>query len=792
MTKRFPIVTILLALFLGQAAATDEPALSLGVPVERQLAGAQTHAYPLPLTEGQFAQLSIQQSGVEVVASLLGPDGGKLAEFSESVGDHGVREIFVLARANGTHRLVVRLYKNTAPPARYTIQLDALRSATPNDELRLRALALTEEARKFVWNPKPIPAEEATRIDEKFREAIRLWESLADSRMIGECLLDLGILQTRTGGLLRARELFEQALPLFPDTPAALGPRASTLNNLADNYIRFGETDKALAFYQQSLALKKPGRSRAISLDNLGGVYARIGEYQLALNLHQEALTLFRERNLIRDEAVALNNLAHTWGRIGDLHRSLDYVRQALVRIRETGDKVEEAAYLYNEGSFYFELGRHAEALGAAQQSLDLSRAIKSAGDEGDALTLLCKIRLAMNETEPALETCDRALTMHRASRDRISEAMTLASLSQLYQKRGDRPKAIEAREASLKLYRAASDPFSIATSLQALGALALEAGDLAAARQRLDEAVGIIESQRVKAGSHLVRATSWVGAQKVYESYVELLVRLHEREPASGHDRAAMVFIERARARGLLDLLAEARVRIRRGADPALIEEERALLQRLNAKDAAWKRFRGSARFAGQAEALAAEINDITTRLQLLEERIRTSSPQYAQLTQPPPLAPDEIQRSLLDPETVLLEFTLGREKSRLWTVTTEAIATVPLVGEREIATAARQFHDVLTARQPKSDLSEAGQIARIRAADAVGESAARRLSELLLAPIAERLRGDWRGKRLVIVAPGVLEYLPFAALPIPGDSSGVSPLIAEHEIVNLPSATT
>ena len=52
----------------------------------------------------------------------------------------------------------------------------------------------------------------------------------------------------------------------------------------------------------------------------------------------------------------------------------------------------------------------------------------------------------------------------------------------------------------------------------------------------------------------------------------------------------------------------------------------------------------------------------------------------------------------------------------------------------------------------------------------------------------IADKLAGDWKNKRLLIVAGGALEYLPFAALHSP--SSG-RPLIVEHEIVTLPSAS-
>jgi CHAT domain-containing protein len=60
-----------------------------------------------------------------------------------------------------------------------------------------------------------------------------------------------------------------------------------------------------------------------------------------------------------------------------------------------------------------------------------------------------------------------------------------------------------------------------------------------------------------------------------------------------------------------------------------------------------------------------------------------------------------------------------------------------------------------------------------------------------MLLGPATSQLAA----KRLVIVAPGVLAYLPFASLPVPEDRKVAAgtyvPLVATHEIVNLPSAS-
>ena len=58
----------------------------------------------------------------------------------------------------------------------------------------------------------------------------------------------------------------------------------------------------------------------------------------------------------------------------------------------------------------------------------------------------------------------------------------------------------------------------------------------------------------------------------------------MHHRDPAAGFDRAALQMSERARARSLLDTLAEARADVRQGGDPVLLDRERHIREQLNA----------------------------------------------------------------------------------------------------------------------------------------------------------------------------------------------------------------
>jgi CHAT domain-containing protein len=265
---------------------------------------------------------------------------------------------------------------------------------------------------------------------------------------------------------------------------------------------------------------------------------------------------------------------------------------------------------------------------------------------------------------------------------------------------------------------------------------------------------------------------------------------------------------------------LAESRAEIRQGADPALLEKHRAIQQRLNAKDIAWRQSLDNLNAADQTEALAKEIDSLAGDLQMVELQIRAGSPRYAALVQPQPLSATEVQQ-MLDENTVILEFALGETQSWVWAVTRDSLQIFKLPPRAEIEAAARNAYELLTARRPKEGLTEDERLKRVAEADAKLQTATAALSRTLLGPISAQLQQEWKGRRLAVVASGALEYLPFAALPLPesgrereteGQGDGATgrqgdrgtpsrpvapsprppvPLIADHEIVNLPSAS-
>jgi CHAT domain-containing protein len=205
---------------------------------------------------------------------------------------------------------------------------------------------------------------------------------------------------------------------------------------------------------------------------------------------------------------------------------------------------------------------------------------------------------------------------------------------------------------------------------------------------------------------------------------------------------------------------------------------------------------------------ALTKELQTLTAEYKQVQSQIRSSRPRYAALTQPQPLDLREIQ-SLLDADTMLLEYFLGDDHSYLWAVTPTTMRSYKLPKRREINDAARQVYELLIARNlsggaegadgAEGNETQRQENRRIAQADAQFAAAAGKLSRMVLAPVAQQLGK----KRLVIVAQGALQYVPFGALPVGSRQSAVGsngrrttsnnrPLIADHEIINLPSAST
>lgn len=636
---------------------------------------------------------------------------------------------------------------------------------------------------------------------ELFNRALPLRQAEGDRVGAANTLNNMGMAHAWMGEKQRALDFFNQVLVIFRD----LGDRrkeASVLGNMCVTYSYLGEYKKAMDHCSQTLSVKRDlidrsGEARA--LNNIGTIYSNLGEYQQALDSYLGALAIHKSLGERKGEAIALNNIGWIYATLGEYQKAIAYYEQALEPLRNLGDKYGEATALNNIAANYADLKEYKKAIEINLRVLPLREAIND--PEGKAITLnnIAYGYSNLGEKQKALGYYDQALALHRSVGNPRHLTTALRNIGSFHRGMGQYQKALDYFNEGLQLSRTIGDRNGEAGLLAHIARLERDRGNLAQARSRIDEAITAVESLRINVKSHHLRASFLASVREYYELNIDLLMSLHKQRPSEGFDAAALQASERGRVRSLLELLAETRAEIRQGIDPVLVERERNLRQMISDRAERQLRLLSGKHTQAQATAAAREINDLTDQYEQTQARIRQTSPRYAALMQPVPLTLKEIQAEVLDDETMLLEYTLGDEKSFLWAVTPTSISSFELPGRAEVEAAARRVYELLTARNmivSKEPLEQRRKRLEQAAADYSKASAI--LSQMLLGPIASELKN----KKLLIVAEGVLQYTAFAALPSPESrASSVEsqeskqdsrlPMIFNHEIVYLPSAS-
>ena len=260
-----------------------------------------------------------------------------------------------------------------------------------------------------------------------------------------------------------------------------------------------------------------------------------------------------------------------------------------------------------------------------------------------------------------------------------------------------------------------------------------------------------------------------------------------------------ALKVTEQSRARSLLDLLAETNAQITEGVPAELLKRRQANLE---AQQEIAEQLVGISLVADSHKKpadLENELDKLQTEFDGIENQIRTASPKYAALTGGQPLALADVQQQVLDDHTALLEYSLGNDQSYLWVVTRTSTALFKLPPRSAIDKLATEFRaqlipprlqtrivgiDIVADPQRGVGLATGAEVAAPLLA------ASNALYKAVVEPAAQ-LIGD---KRLLFVADGALNYVPFEAL---ATSAGVSDfatapyLIRTNEIVYAPSAS-
>ncbi|HXI23720.1 MAG TPA: CHAT domain-containing tetratricopeptide repeat protein [Pyrinomonadaceae bacterium] len=256
----------------------------------------------------------------------------------------------------------------------------------------------------------------------------------------------------------------------------------------------------------------------------------------------------------------------------------------------------------------------------------------------------------------------------------------------------------------------------------------------------------------------------------------------------------------EAGRARSLLDMLSEVHAQITEGVPADLLKKKQDNLDR---QQAIAEQLTGIALSGDQKQKpsdLEEELDKLQTEFDEIENQIRTASPKYAALTAIQPLSLADVQQKVLDDNTVLLEYALGNDSSYAFAVNRAGVSLFKLPRRSDVDKLATDFRASLI--PPKlqrrivgidvtADQQRGLGIVQGPSEDlAPFVAAANALYKAVVEPAASVIAD----KRILVVADGLLNYIPFEALvknTEGADYASLNYLVKTNEIVYSPSAS-
>ncbi len=609
---------------------------------------------------------------------------------------------------------------------------------------------------------------------EYYRKSLPLSKKVGDIKGEARTLNNMGLVYHSLGEKNKALKYYQEALPLRQKVGDITG-FATTLNNIGAVYDSLGEKNKALEYYQEALPLSKEVgdiTGVATTLNNIGFIYDALGEKNKALKYYQEALPLRQKVGDITGFAATLNNIGGVYDSLGEKKKALEYYQQALPLVQKVGYIIGVATTLNNIGFIYDSLGEKNKALEYYQQALPLR---KKVGDITGVAITLSNIGFtydSLGEKNKALKYYQEALPLFQKVGNISQEAITLNNIGFIYDSLGEKNKALEYYQEALPLSQKVGNISQEAYTLYNLAFLERSKGNLEKAKSQIEASIAIIEELRTKVASPELRTTYFSTVQDRYQFYIDVLMELHQQNPKEEYNIQAFNASEKSRARTLLELLRESNGDIRAGVSPELLKEEKNLQIKLNTLEKRRIEIHNNPNSTQQLkDNIEKERQETLFQYQDIQRRIRTTSPRYAAITQPQPLTLKQVQNQVLDDDTVLLQYALGEEKSYVFVVTKETFTSHELKSNKKIQEATTELLGKLKNKT--------------RLQSSIKESASE-LTDLILKPVASQLDK----KRILVVADGSLNYIPFNILISPQDNKRF--LLQDYEVINSPSSSS
>ena len=516
------------------------------------------------------------------------------------------------------------------------------------------------------------------------------------------------------------------------------------LIDMGEIYALFGERQKAFDQYKKAGQVlgdnEKLGYYKALVHFSTGQLYDNLGEYEQAWPELEMALNFFEANPTSLPMIIAARlSVGNHFLLLNNSQKALKYFHRALNAMNSEKPDLQLGRIYYGIGEALSMEGNLAEALCFMQEALHVQQTLNLASQESKTLSGLTEIYFQQGRLKKAESHAIAALSLHRDTGNRSEEAFALHLLAGIQQAQGEWENALLTSEA----------------------------------------AIDILETLRIDLAARHHRASYFASIHDIYLTRISLLMKLAEMGDHQKYAALALEASEKARARTLLDFLEEIPQDRNHGETLSLAAIRKKLAGKMNSR----MKLLESGETRSAVAAMDRDIEDLVAQYRLSEAEFQRSSPSGKMMD---PISLRQIQQEVLDGDTVLLEYALGKERSYLWLVSPSSLETMILPSEELINEKARQTYGLLNARNENPAFETPREKEkRIEAADRDYFRVSHELSQMILGPVQSKIEG----KRLLIVSEGALLLVPFSALPSPNQPEKL--ILDNHEVVTAPSTS-
>ena len=229
-------------------------------------------------------------------------------------------------------------------------------------------------------------------------------------------------------------------------------------SNLANDYFRLGDLEKAVTFYHHALTMleevTRESQSYARKYMEISQHYKSVGKLTIARDYAMKSLAIYEMRDEQRLVGLTHQRLGKALERQNDLDGAEAEYRQAIEIERELDDATAASLCYTSLAELLQKRGQTQQAEAEAQQALTFARSSQDAQTQGQALIALAQIRQSASDGAGADELFTQALQLLDSSNAHELAAAAYSRYGKLLEDRGDITGSLSAIKKALEHQR--------------------------------------------------------------------------------------------------------------------------------------------------------------------------------------------------------------------------------------------------------------------------------------------------------------------------------------------------